>query len=103
MYESIARSSALCGAPGGGAQLPPTHVHCWSQEPTVRWVISAGPAPRPQTWPAPTSLLRDSFLLVSSSSEPEPPKFGRHGQTVTETPGWLRLRTDPSNTTDEKG
>src|SRR5216684_671826 len=39
-YVSINRSHAFRGAADGGAHVPPTQVHCWSQELTVRWVMS---------------------------------------------------------------
>src|SRR5712691_5412355 len=41
VYLSIARSHALLGAAGAGAHVPPTQVHCWSQEFTVRCVMSS--------------------------------------------------------------
>src|SRR6267143_2837172 len=39
-YLSIVRSHELLGAGGAGAHVPPTHVHCSSQEFTVHWVIA---------------------------------------------------------------
>jgi hypothetical protein len=45
-YLSMARSHELLGADGAGAHAPPTHVHCSSQEFTVRWAIADENRPR---------------------------------------------------------
>jgi hypothetical protein len=42
----MVRSHELLGADGAGAHVPPTHVHCPSQEFTVRWVIADENRPR---------------------------------------------------------